>query len=240
MRGAFPLGHEPRLPDSLVADAKAALHLEADSLPLIQSDLSRYPGFIDRETLRSLLTPYASEQGVVKSLVRLIPHVDDRFRTLEQNVEHLLKQLEEWWKDEANQQKNILAPGDLEELQRRLPYLLSPIPGLARQAKAERLSQATGLPLEKIEVICDLRPIFDAKHEVIEGMIPFTTLRIVCKGVDGLPVAIDAMLSAQDVDQLATASTDAKKKLQKLRGLLEEKKVPVPSIDATKQEKDNG
>ena len=79
-----------------------------------------------------------------------------------------------------------------------MSIVIKPYPGLHRQAKAQKLSEATGLRLEHLEIICDLRPVFDDERESVEGVIPYT---IVCLGSDGLPVAMETILSQADVGE---------------------------------------
>ena len=112
---------------------------------------------------------------------------------------------------------------------------IKPYPGLNRQAKAQRLSEATGLRLENVEIICDLRPVFDNERESVEGVIPYTILRIVCIGADGLPVAMETILTQAEVGELAKKSEAAVKKLDRLRALLAEKELPIPPVTMVKK-----
>ena len=86
-----------------------------------------------------------------------------------------------------------------------------------------------------MEIICDLRPIFDDKRESVEGVIPYTILRIVCIGADGLPVALEAILTQAEVGELAKKSEAAVKKLDRLRALLAEKELPIPPVRMVKE-----
>lgn len=238
IRGQFPFGPEFGIPDGLIRDAKTLLALETGQIEAVRRELEAFPGFLDRKKTEELLASVTEDRRTCSALARLIVNLDRRLRATGQAVDQLLSDIGEWLKDEGNQRKGLLSESEFKEVKARLPLLLRAFPGLERQAKAERLSQATGLPLEKIEIICDLRPVFDKEREQVEGMIPYTTLRIVCKGADGLPVALDAVLSQQDVSQLAKASANAEKKLARLRDLLAEKQMPVPRTDMTMEADD--
>jgi len=233
VRGPFPFGPEFGIPDSLIRDARRLVGVETAQVEAACRELEAFPGFLDRKKTEELLASVIRDPPTCRALARLIANVDRRLRATGQGVDQLLSHIGEWLKNEENQRKGLLSESEFEELKARLPLLLRPLPGLERQAKAERLAQATGLPLEKIEIICDLRPVFDKDRDRVEGMIPYTTLRIVCKGPDGLPVALEAILSQQDVSQLAKASANAEKKLARLRDLLAEKQLPVPRTDMT-------
>jgi len=233
MRGPLPFGPEFGVPDDLIRDAKLLLDLDPQVIGSVRDELQAFPRFLDRKTTESVLRSLIDDGEFCHKLARLISGVDDRLRTTGQSVEEFLSVIERWLADEGNQRKGLLSEGEFQEVQRRLPLVVGPFPGHERQAKAERLSQTTGLPLEKIEIICDLRPVFDKGRDTVEGIIPYTTLKIVCKGPDGLPVALEAILSQDDVAQLAKASADAKKKLAGLRQLMQEKKLPIPRVAMT-------
>ncbi len=239
IRGQFPFGPEFGIPDGLIRDAKTLLDLETGQIEEVCRELEGFPGFLDRMKTEELIGSVIEDRHTCRAVARLIANVDRRLRATGQNVDQLLSHIGEWLKDEGNQRKGLLSESEFEELKTRLPLLLRRVPGLERQAKAERLSQATGLPLEKIEIICDLRPVFDKDRDHVEGMIPYTTLRIVCKGADGLPVALEAILSQQDVSQLVRASANAEKKLARLRDLLAEKQLPIPRTNMTMEAGDN-
>ncbi len=233
MRGVLPFGGRPEIPDGLVRDARILLTLEPAALKSIRDELQRYPGFLDRGTVEDILRSSVKEEEACRALTRLVTGIDNYLRNTKQSAKDLLSQIERWLADDANRAKGLLSPEEFAVLQDRLPLIAGPYPGRVRQAKAERLSEATGLPLEQIEIICDLRPVFDKDRQTVEGMIPYTTLKVVCKGVDGLPVALGALLSHDDVVQLAEATADAKKKLAGLRQLMQQKELPIPCVDMT-------
>lgn len=233
MRGAFPFSIPPGIPDGLIRDAKVLLGIDEEVLTAVRGDLEAFAGFLDERAIKGVLTSHIQNADACDALTRLIAGIDSRLRGLGQTLKAFLSQIDGWLNDKENQTKGLLAREEFDHVKARLLTLIQPYPGLNRQAKAERLSAATGLPLEKVDIICDLRPVFDESRERVEGIIPFTTLRVVCKGVDGLPVAIEAILTQQDVVQLAEASAAAKKKLTRLRRLLQEKDLAVPSVGVT-------
>ncbi|QDV57000.1 hypothetical protein [Rosistilla oblonga] len=76
---------------------------------------------------------------------------------------------------------------------------LAPV-ALDLQKKAERLSSATGCAVEGLDVVCDIRPIFNPEGERIVGAIPYFTLRI--EYDDGESQKIDLHLSNENMDRL--------------------------------------
>ena len=236
MRGPIPFGVEVGISDGLIKDAKILLDLDINQIKSIREDLRSFSGFLDRGRLAEVLHTYVEDEESCRRLARFVIAIDGRLRATDQNVNHLASSIEKWLDEEENKKKGLLSWEQFEQLRPRLPLLIEPFPGLSRQAKSERLSQATGLPLEAVQIICDLRPVFDEARECVEGVIPFTTLKVVCKGVDGLPVALEAVLSRTQVSELLKKATFAEQKLSGLEKLLSEKDLAVPSIGITKQD----
>lgn len=227
LRG-FPPGFALPISDGMIRDAKIILGLEPEKIEAICRKIQDYPGFLNREALEELLTPHFTDKEIPRGLARFITAIHEGLREAEQTVEQFIANIENWLGEEENKEKGLLSQEEIAELRNRLPLVLQSFAGLERQAKARHLSEATGQPLEKIEIICDLRPVFDETREVIEGMFPYTTLKVICKGVDGLPVTLEAILSEKDVAGLAEASALAKKKLGKLQEHLAQKEIRMP------------
>lgn len=75
--------------------------------------------------------------------------------------------------------------------------------------------------------------MFDDSRTTVEGVIPFTTLKVVANGVDRFPVSFEAILSASDVLALLKKVEFAVAKLNALGRLAERTELPVPSVDLT-------
>lgn len=235
VRGLPPPGFEPGVSDGLVRDAKILLALQRSQIDAIRNDLKTYAGFLDRAALEDRLQTHLDDQESCKGLARFITAIDERSRVFDVEVQNLILQIERWLSDEENQKKSLISDEEFQELRQRLPLIIQPYPALERQAKAEYLAEATGQPLERLELICDLRPVFDKARENVEGMVPLTILKVVCTGVDGLPLSLEVVLSEKDVHDLAKASSDAQKKLKKLRELISSTDIAIPPIELTRQ-----
>lgn len=234
-RGHFPFGVESGagVSEDAIRDARIVLDLSDEQLRLIRRELEAFPSFLDRTKLQQLLSEGLQDETRSKGLARFITVFGERLRKMGESTDALTRSLAKWI--EENQEQQIIRPDEIPQLQQRLALLLSPLPCLARQAKAERLAEATGNPIESLDIICDVRPVFDDERTQIEGMMPLTLLRLVCKGADGLPIALEATLSEQEVRAIADAAQKALKKLDKIHELLERKQIEVPSTDLTKR-----
>jgi hypothetical protein len=232
MRGPFPFGAAQPVTDKLVSDAKLLLSLSDEQFQLLQSELRNCSGFLSKVGLISILSRFLPEPALATRAATFILAIEERKRVHHYKVRDFADEVGEWQREQSTEENHppVLSSDDLELARSRFPVLFASLPGLELQAKALNLAERIGQPLERIEIICDLRPVFDANRENVEAMIPVTTLRLVCKSADGLPVAFDAVLSERDVHALARASSDAKKKLSRLREVMETCKIAVPEM----------
>ncbi len=233
MRGPFPFGFDPGISPKMVGDAKAVLELSEGELRACGTALQEYEGFLDRETLQVVLSANLQKKQPAQQLARFIAAIDTRFRRLGEDVPGLIAKIRDWAKDQDGEDANILSNEDLDGLEHRLPVIIKQFPGLNRQAKAERLSKSTGLPLEDIQIICDLRPVFNEDRTVVEGVMPYTTLKIVCEGIDGLPLSLETVLSRKQVGDLLERVQEASKKLAVLEQILHDKEFRTPKTYLT-------
>lgn len=208
MRGLQHL-REHAVSEEMVGDLKAITTVSADLLEKAAADLSDADGFLDTTALNARLRSLLPQDAPVASVRRVVLNLKS------EDVEKLLKQLRSIQEDNA--EDFPLSADELHKLSDLLPRLLKPIPALRRYRKAERLSKVTGQPLEDVQLICDLRPVFDENRKNIEGLIPFTHFKIVATGGDGLPRVFEAELTAEQVSDLAEQAKRAVSKLEVLR-----------------------
>lgn len=180
-----------------------------ETLERVAAGLSQATGFLDPPKLTARLRELLPEKSPVASIRRVVLH------TKSEDVPDLLDRLTRIQENEPDEFP--LNREHLEQLRVALPRLLRPIPALRRFRKAERLSKATGQPVEDIQLICDLRPVFDESREQVEGVLPFTRLKIVATGGDGLPNVFEAELTSRQVSDLVQQAEKAVKKLSLLR-----------------------
>ena len=175
-------------------DAKTLLEIGKDQISTLATRLQEHKGFLDRDSLTAEIQKDVQNEKHANGLARFISGIHELSRATGQGTDALIRQIEEELKKEEDAEKR-LSGENLDRLCSRLGQLIKPYPGLSRQSKAQRLCTLTGCPLEAVEIVCDLRPVFNEDRTAVEGMIPYTTLRIVQKGADGFPVATEAILS---------------------------------------------
>ncbi len=190
----------------MLNDFKAAGGLSNDEIDEICKQLSKTQGFLDPKALLSIIKKVVKGTETAASVQRVIINISPSD----------LPTIVEFRKDGIDQEGFPFDSKQLDDLEKVLKKLIQPYPSIDRFQKAERLAKITGQQLEEIELICDVRPIFDKTRKQIEGMMPLTRLRIVATGEDGLPKAFEVELTNQNVIDLAEKAEKAKSKLETL------------------------
>ncbi len=207
----FPSLLDPSASSGMVNDLKTIAGLSDEQIAEIRNHLAEADGFLDHKallaTIREVIQDSKSAEAVRRAIRNLNPSTVERIiADLEQNLGD-----KEFPFDQTT----------FDRLKQVLSELIQPYPALTRFQKAERLARLTGQQLESLELICDLRPVFDENRENLEGMMPYTRLHIVATGEDGLPKPFEAELTYEQVIDLAENAGKARSKLDVLRQSIE-------------------
>ena len=226
MRGFPPV--TSRVSREILDDLKAALALSRETVDLIADTLAEANDFLDTKSLTGLLQQLMTQESApVGGVRRIILNLEaDDVPEFLDTLRHVL--------NSKPDDGFPLTSKDIDQLGEILPRLLKPVPALRRYRKAERLAKITGQPLEDVQLICDLRPVFDAKRERIEGLMPYTRMKIVATGGDGLPRTFEAELTAQQVSDLQDKAGKAITKLLCLTRAAKEWKCAIPDLPLTR------
>jgi hypothetical protein len=226
IRAPFSLDRDFASSGEFVEDARTFLILEDAQVEAIADTLEQHSGFLDSETIERVVTPHVEDEELRKRLARLISFLD---KTLAQSkkqpqefVEYIQKRLDE------QQGPDKFSEEELERFSGRILSLVKSQPGFKRHRKAKRLYDEIGIPVRDLKIICDLRPVFDKDHGVVEGMILVTTLKVAATDVNGMPITLEAKLTEMQVNELAQKAEEAKQKFTVLRRLMEDKDLPMP------------
>ena len=98
-----------------------------------------------------------------------------------------------------------------------LPRLVRPSTALDRQHNAKRLRTVTGHQAKQVQIVCDVRPVFDHDQTMIEGFVALTTLKLVYETQTKDVSYIEVMLSPELVEELMEKTEKAKAQLQVLK-----------------------
>ncbi len=196
----------------MLTDLALIASLTESQVSDLRTRLQEARGFLDRDNLRILIRDVIPDakpaQAVFRALTNLEP--DD--------VEGVLAHVDRVRKTEK---KLKIDDAAMTNLGRNLASIIQLYPALTRFEKAQRLATLTGQRLDSANLICDVRPIFDGDGRTIEGLFPYTRLRVVATGADGLPRDFEAELSVEQVYRLYETVKRAKIKLETLRSNIE-------------------
>ena len=211
IRGFPSFLEHPSAMEGMVADLKAIAGLSDEQIAGIREHLNEADHFLDPKALLVAIRKAIEDPKLAEAVRRAIRNVNPA------TIGRIIANLEQDLGDEG-------FPFDqatFDRMKQVLSELIQPYPALTRFQKAERLAKMTGQQLETVELICDLRPIFDENREKLEGMMPYTRLHIVATGEDGLPKSFEAELTHQQVLDLVEKAGKAKSKLEVLRQSIE-------------------
>lgn len=202
-------GSLPYLPSAMIEDLLAVAGLTTEQLDRLGAALEQEAGIPTDAKLEVIVSGVLGEtplsETVLRTLVNLRPErIEDTIRTLRQ------------WSTASSANAAKLPAQRLDAIQDRLTRLIRNYPALVRYRKAQRLRTLTGRQAESLEVVCDLRPVFDQTREVVEGLIPLTILRIAYQGNEGTEV-LEILLSGENLENLATEVERAQKKIRALQ-----------------------
>jgi hypothetical protein len=197
--------------EGLLDDLKAIIGLSDEILDDLYKHLSEAQGFLNPKDLLETIHKDVEDPNAAKALRRIIINIGPS----------QFERMASFFEEKSKEKDFPFDQTQLERLKQILKKLIRPYPSLARFQKAERLAKITGQQLETVELICDLRPIFDEKRKRVEGLMPYTRLHIVATGEDGLPNAFEVELTHQQVIDLAEKAEKAKSKLKALRQSIE-------------------
>jgi hypothetical protein len=208
IRGIPPFAERDLTNAAMVADLKVIAELSEQEVGQLVGRLTGATGFLDPKKLRGVLQGVLPEERVAAAVRRALQNLDP------DDVESLLHDLDT--RRKTNKKIAIDDP-QMAAIRRNLGQLVQSYPALKRFEKAARLATLTGQQLESIDLICDLRPIFDDSRKKIEGMMPYTRLRVVATGADGLPCSFEAELTAKQLQELLDKARKAEAKIAALR-----------------------
>lgn len=211
MRGFPSFTERPTSRPELIDDLKAIATLPDELIGALRERLTKADGFLAPAALRALVLDAVQAERGADAVQRVLRNLDSS------SLKKLLAALNE----EREEKDFPFDQATFDRLKQNLTKLIQTYPALARFKKAERLAKIVGHPLEAIEFICDLRPIFDDDRKHVEGLMPYTRLCVIATGDDGLPKSFEVQMTNQQVIDLAEKAEKAMHKLETLRASIE-------------------
>lgn len=212
--------------DGFVRDARNLMKVPSDKLAAIELGID-HAVFLDPEALESLIGEHIEAEELRRSLQVLFVNLGRMRRSGPPDAAEFDSLLEEALTEALEKH---FAEAELAEVVERVKRIAAARPSLDRQHKAESLVGTTAPKLQNLHLITDLRPVFNEGRDAVEGMVPVATLCMTIDDRDGVPQVIRVNLSHSDLDDLCSKVELAQRKLLALRGLMESKQIPVPTV----------
>lgn len=194
--------------DLVIEDFQNVLRLSDEDVTGVRQAMEAADGFLSPTGMRELLARELHEPSSASGLARIL------YNLVDSPLAAFLASVEKSDADENAEPS--LSSTEWQDLKERLEVLVHPYPGLIRYKKAELIAGAVGQPLEDLQLISELRPVFDEDREQIEGMIPCTRLKVVAEGEDGRSQVMEVQLIASQLEDLEEKVKKARQKLEKL------------------------
>ncbi len=213
--------------EDFLSDAQEILGLTNDAYLRIATELAQSDAFLDRGELESVVSGALGEDAdrVTSAIHQIGRLIHDSGMDAMKAMNVLGKTIEE--------KAESLPPEQRKTLIERIRKLIAEPVGLAKQFKAQRLVDVTGSRLDDFQIICDIRPIFDQKHERVDGAVPLTTLQLEYTRADGDSDVVELHVTEKQITDLGEKIDDARRKLKMIKDLLDRGQIMVPRTRAT-------
>lgn len=204
------LRDDPRVPAQLIEDLERVASLPDERVDAMVAAIEAFPGFLSPKQLKQVVAELVKDGEAVSSIVRILHNLDSDV------IGNFLDALQQWRARRPENEK-CLSDATFQGLRQRLPRLIRSFPALDRYRKARRLATIIGHVADDVEIICDLRPVFSASRKRIEGMIPFTILKLSYEDANDDRKNVELVLPEAALDDLASKAKTAQEKLRVLR-----------------------
>ena len=221
------------LDEAFDLDAKAVLGVSESIFQALTDLIATQKGFLSAKGLRELLVRCVGDDQtairVADYITRLHAFMRERQQRPEEFLEDFGHALEER-ESERNRAAERLTADQCTQLLVRSKAVLLEESAVSRYWKARALAVETGVVLEGLSMVCDLRPVFDDARTSIDGMIPVITLKLVVAEANSLPTTFEVVLDEEQLSTLAKVVDGTQKQVTVLYAHLAAKNMPFPEI----------
>ncbi|MGA2497444.1 MAG: hypothetical protein ABSH20_06870 [Tepidisphaeraceae bacterium] len=224
----FLAGHLAQDKD-FISDAQCILKIDEDAYCRLAAELGKSGAFLGHPALNAIAEEVLGKSEDARTIASIIYRVGGMLYDTDMSATEAMAALGKAIEEKADS----LEPKDRRILTARLRALTAEPTGLAKQYKAQKLAEATNAELDKVQLICDIRPIFDQSRERIEGAIPLAMLRLEYSEADGDSEVVEVRITEKQIAELELLVVTAKRKLTLIKELLATQHVAVPATKAT-------
>lgn len=215
--------------EAFISDVKRILQIDNAHLDRLEEALSQAGSFLDPNTLSRVVDDALDGNEASSDISNTIWHLSQVLHSADEQPEAAAAQLNEAIVNSSAE----ISEDEGRWLGERIQKLAVQPAGFARQRKAQRLSEATGAELVDLQIISDIRPVFNEDRSDIEGAVPVTTLRLDIAESAGCPSTIQVHLTEQQLADLLMKAESARKKIGVIKKALHDKAILMPATTAT-------
>ena len=210
-------------------DAREILKLDQDSYLRLANRLAKSDAFLSRSDLAGIVGDVLGRGDDSDRIASIVDRLGGIVHDADMDVADAMDALETVIVEKAAG----LEPSDRKILADRIRKLAAEPMGIAKQCKARQMVDAIGAGLADVQIICDIRPIFDPKREQIDGAIPLAILRLDYHRPDGESAVEEIRVTEKQIAELEGKILVAKRKLSMIKGLLASQNLTVPRTKST-------
>lgn len=226
----FLAGHLVRDED-FQADLRLTLDMPEDVFLRLAAALEKADTFIGRAALEKIVTEALDNNEQATRLAAIIYRIAEIFHGSALPPSETMDVLSGAMAGGKESEKFVTHEERLRLIERLRRLIVVPT-GFARQFKAQKLAAATGAELDKLQIICDIRPIFDTNRNKVDGAIPLTLMHLEYTAADGESMVLEVRVTERLIETLEAAAATAKKKIGLIRELLANQNIPIPATKA--------
>ncbi len=202
--------YSPQIPRQMVADLLTVSQVPVETLSRIAEEFGRAEGFLFANRLSTILSPFGFDPTTADAILTTV------FRLRPRSTEQVVRELQRW-RDASTRNAELLPEDAVAAIRERLEILVRDYPTVERTRKAAALAGMTGNRCDTVDILCDLRPVFDPKRESIDGLLPIVTLRLGYTTQDDEDGTVELRLDEATLAELAAKVETAHQKLAALR-----------------------
>jgi hypothetical protein len=202
------------LPSEMLHDMELLAQLPSDVSVDIAETLRQEGGILSEDRLEEIVTSRVDDQTVALRLAAIISSVR------QEQVERTLALVDKWRKH--NQERNSrYNDAWFDSLKSNFSTLIQDFKSVLLMRKAEHLLRILSNEVADVDIICDLRPVFDEEHSQIEGYVLVATLRLEYLLQNGQRSTFEVALTEQELKGLVDQGSDALQKIDIMKDTFE-------------------
>lgn len=207
-------GAPSEIPQLMVDDLLALSLVSSEALQGLATAIEAVPYLDGDSDLEQIIATHITDPRQAEAAFRALDNIQPG--ALEVIVQAVAK-----WREADSKNATKFDDDRFAALQQKLPLLVRPFGSVQRLKKADSLRTLTGNQLQRIELLCDARPVYNADRTKVEAMVLLTLLQLRYDTQSGESCCVETYLSEHQLTELVEKGSKALQKLAVLRGYVQ-------------------